>query len=119
MNEEKVINGDAEQEPIQVLDLGTARRGEVNEIFLGAFGRIIKMLMGSVFGSGAAIPVKVKGTPAEIKSFSQVMGREKRYAKTAAKYGLNDPRTYKDKFKLRKKVSAFERKTGLKWPFKG
>tara|TARA_R100000152_G_C6759843_1_gene183833 strand:- start:437 stop:796 length:360 start_codon:yes stop_codon:yes gene_type:complete len=119
MNEEKVINGVEGQETPHIIDLGTARRGEVNEIFLGAFGRIIKMLMGSIFGSGTAIPVKIKGTPAEIKSFTTVLGREKKYMKTAAKYGLNDPRTYKDKFKLRKKVSDFERKTGLKWPFKG
>jgi hypothetical protein len=119
MNEEKVIDGEAGQETVHVLDLGAARRGEVNEIFLGAFGRVIKMLMGRVFGGGAGPSIKIKGNPAEIKSFSQVMGREKRFAKTAAKYGLNDPRTYKDKFKLRKKVADFERKTGLKWPFKG
>jgi len=114
-----VINGEEGQEAAHVIDLGAARRGEVNEIFIGAFGRIIKILMKKMFGGGSAIPVKVKGTPAEIQSFAQVMGREKSYIKTAAKYGLNDPRTYKDKFKLRKKVSDFERKTGLKWPFKG
>jgi hypothetical protein len=32
-------------------------------------------------------------------------------------YGLNDPRTYKSKFKLNKSVRDFERKTKLKWPF--
>ena len=119
MNEEKVFGDDGTGETPLVLDLGTARRGEVNEVFLGAFGRIIKMLMGSVFGSGAAIPVKVKGTRAEVDAFTRALGNEKSYMKSAAKYGLNDPRTYKDKFKLRKRVGDFERKTGLKWPFKG
>ena len=119
MNEEKVLNDETGEDTPHVIDLGAARRGEVNEIFLGAFGRIIKMLMGSIFGSGTAIPVKVKGTRAEINAFTQALGREKNYMKSAAKYGLNDPRTYKDKYKLRKRVGDFERKTGLKWPFKG
>ena len=117
MNEEKVFNGDGETP--HVIDLGAARRGEVNEAFLGAFGRIIKMLMGSVFGGKMAVPVKVKGTRSEIEAFTDAIGNESKYIKSAARYGLNDPRTYKDKYKLRKKVGEFERKTGLKWPFKG
>ena len=119
MNEEKVFGDDSSGETPLVLDLGTARRGEVNEVFLGAFGRIIKMLMGSVMGGKFAVPVKVKGTRSEVEAFTAALGREKKYMKSAAKHGLNDPKTYKDKFKLRKKVSDFERKTGLKWPFKG
>jgi len=120
MNEEKVFNDDGtDGETPYVLDLGAARRGEVNEIFLGAFGRVIKMLMGSVFGGKFARPIKVKGSRGEIDAFTKAMGSEAAYMKTAAKYGLNNPRTYKDKFKLRKGVSEFERKTGLKWPFKG
>ena len=120
MNEEKVFNDDGTgSEAPYVIDLGAARRGEVNEIFLGAMGRVIKMLMGSIFGGKFAAPVKVKGTRSEIDAFTKAMGGEASYIKAAAKYGLNDPRTYKDKFKLRKRVSEFERKTGIKWPFKG
>ena len=101
-----------------VIDLGVARRGELDESFLTMFGGAIKMIMSRMFG-GSAVPVKIKGNKSEINSFAKAMDREKKYMKTAAKYGLNNPRTYKDKFKLRKSVSSFERKTGIKWPFKG
>jgi hypothetical protein len=103
--------------PIEI-DLGIARRGEIDESFLAMFGGALKYLMGSMFG-GASVPVNVKGTKSEISAFSKALSREKSYIKTAAKHGLDNPRTYKDKFKLRKAVDAFQRKTGLKWPFKG
>ena len=108
---------DRELAPI-VLDLGVARRGELDESFLSMFGGAIEMIMKRMFG-GSAVPVQVKGTRSEINSFASAMGQEKKYMKTAARYGLNDPRTYKDKYKLRKSVKSFERKTGIKWPFKG
>ena len=120
MNEEKVFNDDGtDGETPYVLDLGAARKGEVNEVFFGSFGNIIKMMMGTEFGGKLARPVKVSGTRSEIEAFTDALGNESKYIKTAAKYGLNDPRTYKYKYKLRKKVSEFERKTGIKWPFKG
>ena len=37
---------------------------------------------------------------------------------TARDYGLDNPRTYKSKSKLKNAVTAFEKATGLKWPFK-
>ena len=114
-----IINteNDSEMVPIEI-DLGAARRGEVDESFLVMFGGAIKMLMSRMFGGGS-IPVKIKGNRSEINSFANTMNGEKRYMSTAAKYGLNDPRTYKDKYKLRKSIKSFERKTGIKWPFKG
>ena len=45
-------------------------------------------------------------------------GNEKKYIDTAKKYGLEDPRTYRDKSKLKKATNSFERITGIKWPFK-
>ena len=108
---------DKELVPV-VIDLGVARRGELDESFLTMFGGAIKMIMSRMFG-GATVPVEVRGTKSEVSSFAKTLAGEKKYMKTAAQYGLNDPRTYKDKYKLRKSVSSFERKTGLKWPFKG
>ena len=103
--------------PIEI-DLGVARRGELDESWLAMFGGALKYLMGSMFG-GSSIPVKVTGTRSEVRAFSKALSKEKSYIKTAAKHGLDNPRTYRDKFKLRKAVDAFQRKTGLKWPFKG
>ena len=73
--------------------------------------------MGAFFG-GSSVPVTVKGNTRQVRDFTKALGSEKRYIKTAARYGLDDPRTYKDKFKLRNMVRKFESSTGLKWPFK-
>ena len=102
-----------------VLDLGASRRGELNEFVLRMMGGAIKMLLRRMFGDDSAIPVKVKGNKKEISAFAKAIGKEKKYMKTAAKHGLNNPKTYKDKYSLRKATSKFERATGIKWPFKG
>ena len=46
------------------------------------------------------------------------LGSEARYIKSARDYGLNNPKTFKNKNKLTKAVKGFEKATGLKWPFK-
>ena len=53
-----------------------------------------------------------------MSAFASAIGNEKKYIDTARKYGLEDPKTYKDKSKLKKATNAFERVTGIKWPFK-
>ena len=103
-------------QPIEI-DLDIMNKGELNESWLSMFGGAIQAIMGRMFG-GAAIPVKVRGNKQQVADFAKTIGREKKYVRTAAKYGLNDPRTYKDKFNLRKSIKKFERSTGLNWPFK-
>ncbi len=100
------------------IDLGLARNGKLDESSLAILGANIKWMLGAMFG-GSALPVNITGTRQEVRSFSNAMSREKKYIETAAKYGLDNPRTYKNKFKLRKAVDSFQRTTGLKWPFKG
>ena len=110
------MQNDKDITPIEI-DLGIARRGEVTESWLKMLGFGIESIMKAMFG-GSAIPVRVKGSKREVSSFAKALGSEKKYMKSAAKFGLNDPRTYKNKFKLNKSVNRFERTTGLKWPFK-
>ena len=100
------------------IDFGKLEETEINESFLRMFGGALQRIMGRMFGGGS-IPVKVKGTPTQVDSFTKAMGREKKYIDTAAKYGLNDPRTYRNKAKLQQASSKFERVTGIKWPFGG
>ena len=107
---------DKDIQPIEI-DLNAANREELDESVLRFYGSWIQSIMGAMFGGGS-IPVSVKGNPRQVRDFARTLGREKRYIKTAAKYGLNDPRTYKDKFKLRNMIRKFEGSTGLKWPFK-
>ena len=100
------------------IDLNANKRGEVTEGWLKLFGTGIKWIMKSMFGSGMPPSVKVTGNKQQLSDFASVLGREKRYIQTAAKYGLNDPRAYKDKYALRGKIRKFEGSTGIKWPFK-
>ena len=80
------------------------------------FGHQIKTILHKMFG-GSSIPVSVSGRPREVASFANAIGKEKKYISAAKKYGLNDPKTFKDKAKLKKATNAFERATGIKWPF--
>jgi len=107
---------DKELQTIEI-DLTVAERGEVTESWLGMFGSNLKWILRSMFG-GSTLPLSVKGSPRQVKDFTRALGSEKKYIKTAAKYGLDNPRTYKDKFKLRNMIKKFETSTRLKWPFK-
>ena len=99
------------------IDLDIMNKGELNESWLSMFGGAVSAIMSRMFG-GAAIHVKIRGNKKQVADFARTIGREKKYVRTAAKYGLDNPKTYKDKFNLRQSVSKFERSTGLKWPFK-
>ena len=100
-----------------VIDLEEIKKNKLNESWLAMFGYQIQVLMRRMFG-GAQIPVTVKGNPREVDAFAKAIGKEKKYIQTAKDYGLEDPRTYRDKSKLKKSTNSFERITGIKWPFK-
>ena len=110
-------NNNGDLTPI-VLDLDELKNGKLDEFnVLQQMGSSIKYILRQMFG-GASVPVTVRGSRSDVKAFSRTVGREKRYMDAYKKYGLNDPRTYKSRFKLNKSVRDFERKTKLKWPFK-
>lgn len=100
-----------------VIDFSKLKENRLDESFLAMFGYHVKNILQRMFG-GEPFPVKVKGTTGEVSAFAKAIGNEKKYIDTARKYGLEDPRTYKDKAKLKKSTNAFERVTGIKWPFK-
>lgn len=100
-----------------VIDLDKLKENRLDESWLAMFGFHVKTIMQRMFG-GSTIPVSVKGSPREVTAFARAIGNEKKYIETARKYGLEDPRTYKDKSLLKKATNAFERVTGIKWPFK-
>jgi hypothetical protein len=98
-----------------VIDFAKLRKiDEGLGIFLKTWvSRILRMLL----GDNIAIPVKIKGSAAEVRSFIAAMGNEKSYVEAYRMHGLDDPKTYRTKSKLRSSVSDFERTTGVKWPF--
>jgi len=100
-----------------VIDLNMKKTGEINESFLRMFGSWIETIMARMFG-GPSVPVKVRGTPFQMKQFARTLGSEKKYIEAYHKYGLTDPKVLGSKAKLKNSVSKFERATGIKWPFK-
>jgi len=100
-----------------LIDLGSSRRGDLDESFLRMFGSGIQAILSRMFG-GPSVPVSVRGTRSQIDSFSKVLSREKKYLESWQELGLDNPATYKNKFKLDSAIRQFERKTGLKYPFK-
>ena len=100
--------------PIEI-DLTAGREDRINEIWLQMFGSAVKSILGMMFGN-SAMPVKIKGNKSEVSAFAKALARDKKYMKAAAKYGLNDPRVLKDKYKLRKAAAQFKRATGIDYP---
>ena len=90
---------------------------KVDETFLIAMGARMRMVLNALF-TGEYFPVSVKGSQAQIDSFIRALSGEKRYLSSLTQYGLDNPKTLKDKYKLNKSVKSFERDTGLVWPFK-
>lgn len=90
---------------------------QLDESFLTMFGTAVKMLLQKMFG--ANMPnVKIRGKKSDVEAFSRALTKEKQYMETFRDYGLDNPKTYRSKAQLDGAVSKFERKTGLKWPFK-
>tara|TARA_R100000664_G_C2739673_1_gene128353 strand:+ start:705 stop:1046 length:342 start_codon:yes stop_codon:yes gene_type:complete len=100
-----------------VIDLGLKRRNELTEQTLMQLGADIKYMIGRMF-QGAPINAMFKGTRSELAAFGKAMFREKKYMDSYLRYGLDDPRTYRDSFRLKTAVKNFEKATGLRWPFK-
>jgi len=102
--------------PVKI-DFAEIRGNKLNESFLMMFGSWIETILGRMFGNNI-IPVTIKGTKQEISSFANTLGRERRYLESYKKYGLDNPRTYKNKEQLNSSIKKFENATGIKWPFK-
>ena len=92
---------------------------QVNESFLRMFGTAVQMILGRMFGQDVYVPpISVTGDSRQVETFARALAGEKKYFDSYVKYGLNDPRTYRNKYELESAVNNFERATGIKWPFK-
>jgi hypothetical protein len=101
-----------------IIDLEELKKNDqLNESFLKMMGfwveNIVKYMFDMPFVSGG-----VRGKASDVKAFARAVGNEKKYIEAAKQHGLNDPKTYKQKSRLKKATDAFEKKTGIKWPFK-
>jgi hypothetical protein len=108
LNEDKMVE--------IVIDFEKLRADTLNESFLAMFGGWVEHILKSMFG-GYKIPVSIRGSRSEVESFAKAIGGEKNYIEAASRYGLDHPRTYKNKAVLDNAIKNFEKDTGLKWPF--
>ena len=92
---------------------------EYDSFSMNQFAGQVRTLMRDIMGHTRAFSgIEIRGPRSSIKSFLDTVGKEKDYLKTWQKQGFNDPRTWRSRAKLEKAVRQFQRKTGLKWPFK-
>ncbi len=91
----------------------------LNESFLRMFGTAIEMIVGRMFGKDVQLPyLTISGSPQQMQALTDTLSKEKRYVDSYVKYGLDDPRTYQDQYKLQNAINNFEKETGIKWPIK-
>ena len=100
-----------------VIDFNELKANKLDESWLGMFGANVKYILKAMFGDWVP-DIKVKGPKSDIDSFARALKSERDYMKSFKRYGLDDPRTWKSRYKLDSSVRKFEDKTGITWPFK-
>lgn len=96
---------------------GLLKEGVLNESWMAQFGAGVKLLLGRMFGMNN-YDFEIKGNKQDVNAFVDVVSKEKNYIKSMHKHGLDEPQVLQAKGKLRSAVEAFEKETGLKYPFK-
>ena len=102
--------------PIEI-NLNAKAQGLLNESWLAMFGGAVETILNGMFGGGS-VPVNVVGTSSQIKAFEKTLGKEAKYLRAMKKHGLNNPATLNNKSALENAIKAFEKETGIIWPFK-
>jgi hypothetical protein len=105
------------EEELSTIEIDLTNGDKLDESFLRMLGFGIKSILNHMFG-GSTVPVSVRGNRSDVAAFAKTIGREKKYMDSIRQFGLDNPKTFKNKSKLTQAVSNFTRKTGLKWPFK-
>ena len=103
----------------EIVSINISFDQQINESFLRMFGTAVQMILGRMFGQDVYVPpISITGDQRQVETFAKALAGEKKYFDSYVKYGLNDPRTYRNKYELQAAISNFERATGIKWPFK-
>ena len=105
------------EEELSPIVIDLTNGDKLDESWLRMLGFGVKSILSHMFG-GDSVPVNLVGNRSDVAAFTKTIGREKRYMDSIRQYGLNNPKTFKNKSMLSRAVSSFTRKTGLKWPFK-
>jgi hypothetical protein len=99
------------------IKIDLTNKNKLDESWLRMFGWGVKAIIKQMFGD-SAMPVSIRGSKPDLKSFGDTITKEKKYMDSYMKYGLDNPNTHRDKYKLDSAIKSFQRVTGLKWPLK-
>ena len=99
-----------------VIDLGV-RKDQINESFLSQFGTAIELILKRMFGLND-LDFKLRGPRNSVDKFIRTLEKERDYARTLRRLGLDNPSSLGSKWQLDKAVKEFEKTTGIKWPLK-
>jgi len=100
-----------------VIDLNNKDLQEFKSV-LTPFASSVRGMLLDLYSVGYDFPVSLRGTQRQIEAFFKTLKNEKRYMDSYMKHGLGDPRTMGNKSDLARAIAAFEKETGLPWPFK-
>lgn len=90
---------------------------QINESWFTMFGSWVEYALKRMM-IGLNPKLSIRGNQSQVQAFAKALASEKKYMDTFIQLGLEDPKTYRSKAYLDKAVGQFERKTGLKWPYK-
>ena len=83
------------------------------------FGGVVKTILRRMFGTGTSSPLgRIKGTKTQLRNFEKALNANRNYIQSYIDNGLDNPATFKSKYRLETAVKNFERQTGIQWPFK-
>jgi|TARA_R110002020_G_scaffold90394_6_gene220076 hypothetical protein len=105
------------EEDISPIVIDLTNKNKLDESWLRMMGFGVKAILNRMFG-GVGVPVELKGNKGDIASFTKAVGSEKKYMDSIRQFGLDNPKTFKNKKLLQKATTDFTRKTGIQWPFK-
>lgn len=105
------------EKDISPIIIDFSAENKLEESWLRMMGFGVKAILNRMFG-GSSMPVQLKGNKSDVNSFIRAVGSEKRYMDSIKQYGLDNPKTFRNKKLLQKSTKEFTRKTGLQWPFK-
>lgn len=99
-----------------IIDLNVSG-DQINETYYAQLGTAIELMLQRMFGLND-LGFKIRGPRNSVDKFIRTLEKERDYARTMRRLGLDNPSIMNNKWQLDKAVKEFERETGIKWPLK-
>jgi len=98
------------------LDLGSKRKGQLDESVLTSLGAELGYALGQLL-AGAQPHMNISGTAGEIGALAAALGVEKQHLQNIMRHGPNSPQARASLSQVERVGSRFHDVTGIPWPF--